>query len=284
VARTPEQLTIAAAGRSVAVRLRRSMRARRLQIQVGHDGAEIVLPTRSSVQQAREFLAERAGWVLAKLAELRATRSRVEQEHCLPDDAVLLAGEWLPLRIARSDVGRAYQHATDGRRIPRVSMHALRLAGGEVLVRLPAAAGAGPAVLVERWLRGLARREITRCVARRSSEMSVSPRRLFIRDQRTRWASCSSAGNLSFSWRLISAPPDVLDYVVVHELAHLLHMNHSKRFWRIVESHCGDVGRFRTWLRERSWLIREPIRLAPPATPGEQLGLWPQPAGHAIAT
>lgn len=250
MARTPQQLTIDTGEQNVAVRLRRSVRAKRLQIRVGHDGAEIVLPKRLAVREAEEFLRQRSKWVLAKLSELRATRRNVDHEAFPPGNAVLLAGEWLAVRIARNGAEKRGH---------------IRLVDGEVVIRLPNAAGACLHTLLERWLRRRARREITQCIARRSEEMDVRPAGLSIRDQRTRWASCSSAGNVSFSWRLICAPPDVLDYIVVHELAHLVHLNHSKRFWRIVESRCGDIGRFRTWLTERSWLIRQPIRLAPSA-------------------
>ncbi len=75
-------------------------------------------------------------------------------------------------------------------------------------------------------------------------------KRISIRDQKTRWGSCSSKGTLSFNWRLMLAPPAVLDYVVVHELCHLTHMNHSKAFWQAVEAVCPDYRNLRKWLKE----------------------------------
>lgn len=74
--------------------------------------------------------------------------------------------------------------------------------------------------------------------------------RITIRDQKTRWGSCSARGTLSFNWRLMLAPPAVLDYVVVHELCHLTHMNHSPAFWALVESVCPDYRIHRQWLKE----------------------------------
>ena len=74
--------------------------------------------------------------------------------------------------------------------------------------------------------------------------------RITIRDQKTRWGSCSERGTLSFNWRLMLAPPAVLDYVVVHELCHLTHMDHSKAFWTLVESVCPDYRAHRKWLKE----------------------------------
>ena len=79
--------------------------------------------------------------------------------------------------------------------------------------------------------------------------MGVSFRRIIIRDQRSRWGSCSASGELSYSWRLILAPPYVLDYVAAHEVAHLRHLDHSKHFWRLVLTHCRDAGRAKNWLR-----------------------------------
>ena len=76
----------------------------------------------------------------------------------------------------------------------------------------------------------------------------VKVKRLSIRDQSSRWGSCTSAGSLSFSWRLILAPPYVLDYLAAHEVAHLVEMNHSARFWRVVARECGHVERAKTWL------------------------------------
>jgi predicted metal-dependent hydrolase len=87
-------------------------------------------------------------------------------------------------------------------------------------------------------------------VAYWSERMDARHRRVFVKDQRTLWGSCSARGNLNFNWRLTLAPREILDYVVVHELAHLTEMNHSKRFWAIVERWCPDYKERRRWLRK----------------------------------
>ncbi|WP_296836127.1 M48 family metallopeptidase [Butyrivibrio sp.] len=86
--------------------------------------------------------------------------------------------------------------------------------------------------------------------------MGVHHKKIVIRDQKTRWGSCSTSGTLSFNWRLIMAPPEVLDYVVVHELAHFTHMDHSKAFWATVESVMPDYDRHRKWLNEHGQELR----------------------------
>ena len=93
-------------------------------------------------------------------------------------------------------------------------------------------------------------------VAHWSALMGVAPNRIFIKEQRSLWGSCSTRGNLNFNLRLLEAPPEVLDYVVIHELAHLKEMNHSKRFWAVVQSWCPRHKEHRRWLRQNSRLLR----------------------------
>ena len=93
-----------------------------------------------------------------------------------------------------------------------------------------------------------ARRDLQRSAEAYAAELGVRVRRLSIRDQSSRWGSCTSAGSLSFSWRLILAPPYVLDYLAAHEVAHLVEMNHSPRFWRVCAKICPSVERAKKWL------------------------------------
>ena len=92
--------------------------------------------------------------------------------------------------------------------------------------------------------------------------------RVFVKDQRTLWGSCSGRRNLNFNWRLAAAPPEALDYVVIHELCHLREMNHSKRFWDLVRAACPDYKARRKWLRDNTALVRNP---APAADCGSQV-------------
>jgi predicted metal-dependent hydrolase len=105
-----------------------------------------------------------------------------------------------------------------------------------------------PAGDIQLWYRAEARARIEAAAAREARSLGVRHGRIGIRDPRTRWGSCSSRGNLSFSWRLVIAPAEVLDYVVVHELCHLRELNHSKRFYRLLEAARP------TWREESAWL------------------------------
>lgn len=105
-----------------------------------------------------------------------------------------------------------------------------------------------------------------------SERMGVRFNRIFIKDQRTLWGSCSAKGNLNFNWRVALAPEAVVDYLVIHELAHLLEMNHSRRFWAHVAQHCPDYKRHRRWLRENGQKLKSsamPSALPPECVPAK---------------
>ena len=114
------------------------------------------------------------------------------------------------------------------------------------------------------WLKREARRKIDERVAEYAAVLGVRPKRITIRDTSSRWGSCSSARSLSFSWRLVLAPPAVLDYVVAHEVAHLRELNHRPRFWRLVELLVPDIEKSQAWLSDHGALLH---RYAPRQRP-----------------
>jgi predicted metal-dependent hydrolase len=116
-----------------------------------------------------------------------------------------------------------------------------------------------PAEVLEAWLRGSARAAVARRVALRARDLGVEPRRLAIRDQRSRWGSASRRGAVSFNWRLVLAPAWVLDYVVVHELAHLRDFSHSARFWSLVRGLVPEADAARGWLRAHDEELRHAL-------------------------
>lgn len=225
------------AGRDLTCTVRRSDRAKRITLRV-LPGArlELVVPARVSTPPLEPLLRRHAVWIGRALDRVAARQV---------SSAGPVAGEMVPFE------GRAY-------RLVVAPGHAARLAvaldhlAGTLTIALPAArcSPTDLADALERWYRARAGDALAERVAVRAADLGVSVGRLTIRDQRTRWGSCSSRGNLNFSWRIILAPPPVLDYLAVHELAHLAEPNHGPGFWALVERHCPAFRAHRAWLRQ----------------------------------
>ena len=213
-------------------RVRRSDRARRVRVLVDpHSGVEVVLPRRSPASAAPAAVAELRPWIEARLAAGQAVR-----------DAVAARGATVPY-LGR-DLALRPQPG-------RSRAHRVRAAGGladELLVPDDRAAAQ---VAVERWYRRAARDEIAPRLDDAVAALGTSYTTLAIRNQRTRWGSCSSSGAMSFNWRLLLAPEAVLDYVVWHEACHLQVMDHSPKFWALVRQHCPGYEDDRRWLRAK---------------------------------
>jgi len=228
--------------RTVEYRIRFSKRSIKPRIKVDIDGVEVVLPESSRREHAERMMREYSEWVLRKVDLFDEIRRR-RQVHGEPlEKTLLLHGK--PVQVV-SDPSRA------GGRTGRVRIDGSRLVlctGG--LTRL------GAAHSLQKHLREMARQEIGSAAGELSGRMGTPYTRLSIRDQRTRWGACSAKRSLSFNWRLVMAPPEVAEYVVIHELAHLLEMNHSARFWKIVEKYCPDYKKRRLWLKKNGHLLR----------------------------
>lgn len=225
--------------------IRRSGRARRSRLTIDRDGVVVVvLPLRASSQEAERLVQRHDAWIARHLDRLVAQRARLAARPGLHEGRVLeVHGRSLAVEVQ------------DARSAPPQAHGSVRRSGDRLIVR-PGADGRSPAVLLECWLRTLARRIISSDVEVRAVEMGVLPARIAIRDQVSRWASASPRGTLSFSWRLILAPPEVLDAVVVHELAHLRVRGHSRAFWELVEHHAPATAASRAWLRTHAAEMR----------------------------
>ena len=216
--------TIELGGRAVALVVRRSARARRLALRIpGHDDSvELVLPARAPESDGIDFLRSRADWVLSRLDRL-------------PQRIPFVHGAELPLG------GEPHTLLFfPGMRAP------VAVEGREIYV------SGRPEHMTRRvgdWLRAEAKRRIAPLAHAKAQIIDRKVSRITIRDQKSRWGSCSSVGRLSFSWRLVLAPPYVMDYVVAHEVAHLLEANHSPAFWRVVDRLTADRKTGRAWLR-----------------------------------
>jgi predicted metal-dependent hydrolase len=216
------------------VSVRESARARRLTIKVSPDSLpEVVVPVGTRQREIERLLRRNHDWIARKLAELEQRAANAALGLDRPG-IVWLHGDALPI-----------EHRPAGRSVAR-------LVDGRLAVGGPAAA-AGTAI--ERWYRRTARRRLGDAVRVEAALLGVSAGPISVRDPRTRWGSCSPQGALAFSWRLLLAPREVLDYVVVHELCHLRELNHSPAFWRLLdEARPGWRSQVR-WLRDHGWEI-----------------------------
>jgi predicted metal-dependent hydrolase len=206
----------------IEYRIRRSDRARRVRVSVDADRVEVVLPRRAAQSEAAAAVRELEPWIRRRLREVAHAREAVAAR----GDAVPYLGEMLEVR---SEPGRTRVHRR-----------------GAVLW---APAGAGRTAALERWYRRAAHAEVADRLDRACAMAGLSYSRLTIRGQRTRWASCSRSGTMSFNWRLLLAPEEVLDYVVWHEVCHLEVMDHSPRFWALLARWCPGYRAHSRWLR-----------------------------------
>jgi predicted metal-dependent hydrolase len=206
----------------IEVRIRRNPRARRLVLRVTQDAGvpTLTVPPLVALSRARAFAVEQEGWLRSRLAVAPA-RMTVGVGSMIP-----YRGE--PHRVVSTGSGR------------------VALAGGSIMV--PGPVERAPA-RAEAFLREAARQRCLAAAETHAERLGRRIGRLTIRDTRGRWGSCSAAGDLMFSWRLILAPDAVLDYVAAHEAAHLVELNHSRRFWMLVESLVPDMEAQRGWLR-----------------------------------
>lgn len=212
-------------GREVSVNVRHSQRARRILLHVGvYDGkVELVLPPGASRREGLNFARTQTRWISGQLAKIGG-------------GVPFADGTAFPLLDRRITIRRR-----DARSALPVLCEDELLVGGRDDT-LPAR--------VKRWVRSRALEEIKPRAHRMGAEIGRLPVCISMRDTRSRWGSCSRAGNLNFSWRLVMAPEHVLEYVVAHEVAHLRELNHSDRFWAVVDTLCDDVPRARNWLRK----------------------------------
>ncbi len=128
----------------------------------------------------------------------------------------------------------------------------VQLAGGVIEVTLYGSAKTLLTPVLKDWYKEMAAHDLKERTAFWCAKMHLAVRQIRIKDQKTRWGSCSSLGNINYNWRIIMSPPEVIDYLVIHELSHLVHMNHSQGFWRLVAQYSPQHKKCRTWLKENA--------------------------------
>lgn len=245
--------------------LRRSPRARTLRVLIHPErGVVVTIPATgrrgwgAPDRHVESFLGEREPWLRRHLARQARDRADLAARGGLSDGATIrLRGDLHRLRLApaRTGIRRSSVERVGG------------LEEDELIVHLASADRRSTAAVLEAWLKPRARTAIQREIGRHAPALGVTPAAVSIRDQRTRWGSASRKGRLSFSWRLILAPPEALETVVIHELTHLRVFGHGPTFWAVVASRRPDHKVWRRWLRDHSHELHGALEDAPAVQP-----------------
>lgn len=226
--------------------IRESPRARRLTVRVFHSGrVEVVVPARTSRVTVDRFIERHRPWIEKKRAQARRNAPPPEP---FPPESIELASVQQTWRI----------HVSGGSGRPRVKAAApglLRLSGDVANTRAVQS-------VLRLWLVKRAAETFAPVLEQVATEMGLPYRRLAVRRQRTRWGSCSMRGTISLNCCLLFQPREVLRYLLVHEMAHVRHMNHSARFWELVGRYCSNCRRLDRelldgWRRVPSWVFRD---------------------------
>lgn len=246
---TEWRATLRLPGGRLECTIRRSTRARHLRLTVDpRHTALVTIPSRAARSRAdaerlaESFVAERESWLRRHLDRQARQTERLAEFGPLADGGLMrFRGEPHRLRVV---AGASRQRTTVSREGADE--------GDELVVRVGTGERRELAAILEAWLKVRARTAIGLEIDRHATALGVSPSAVTVRDTRTRWGSCSRARRLSFSWRLVLAPPEALETVVIHELAHLRIFGHGPGFWEIVASRRPDHRQWRRWLREHA--------------------------------
>lgn len=231
---SPPRESLTVGTQQVPVLLVKNSRARRYVLRLQPDGAaRVTIPRGGTLNEGWRFLERNTPWLEQQVQKL-AARSKVDRRWLLGSE-LLFRGETVRIEPGVNDETGAIRFGTE--------------------VLWVADASADLRRRIEGHLWHLARKEFPPRVFDLAAKHQLPVQRVTVRNQRSRWGSCSRRGTISLNWRLIQTPPFVRDYIIYHELAHLREMNHSDRCWREVERLCPDYREAERWLRKHSSLI-----------------------------
>jgi predicted metal-dependent hydrolase len=227
-----EQRSIQLADKLVSYTLKRSVKRRSIGLQINEHGLIVSMPLRASEKWLHEVLQEKAQWVVDKLAGWQS--KQVAPQQWVDGEPILFRGETFVLRLV-SGLAKAQPALTEHELIvPLIDQQNEIAAKKKIML----------------WYKREAERLFEECVAHFAPLMGVKPREIKLTTARTQWGSCTTQGVVRLNWQLVTMPLHLIDYVVVHELAHLQQMNHSAAFWAVVESACPDYLDIRKELRK----------------------------------
>ncbi|MGY6275846.1 M48 family metallopeptidase [Methylomonas sp. MgM2] len=222
--------------------LRRSERAKKTRIVVTAEKIEVVAPLKVSEHHIKAFVSAKQTWIRAAVKRInqRARQSESLAPVRYVDGAkVPYQGKQIPLSIKPASGKTVRLHLKPD---------------PQFVIYLPESHQDDSSKLIRRvlenWMRQQIRQQATQLIAQHSVKYQLVPRQLRIKTQKTRWGSCGPKNDINLNWLLMLAPPDILEYVVVHELCHIKHKNHSKHFWQLVAEHIPDYLQHRQWLKQ----------------------------------
>jgi predicted metal-dependent hydrolase len=222
-------------GRPVRYRVRASNRARRLSLRMRErDSVEIVVPPFLVGVNPERVLREMETWILRTIDRMQRQERSAPLQPVGEGTAITFMGNRLTVRVEETDRKRAAVH----------------LRGEELTVLRPRGGTTDIPRILRLWCLAQAKTAIPRRVRELNGRWNLPCAGVTVRNQKTRWGSCSRRGTLSLNWRLVLLPSSVMDYLILHELAHLKEMNHSPRFWKVVASLCPGYREEERWLRK----------------------------------
>lgn len=229
------------------VQTRRSLRAQKIRIVVNHEQVEVVIPSHVSVDEAYDFVVENQAWVLKTLAKFKSRPALplLKPERYQSGALIPYQGRQWPLVLDKTSL----------RRVKIAFDRQFNVAVPETLEAAEVEPGIRQALI--KWLRLRARDQVQALVAKHQETFQLRPRHIRIKTQKSRWGSCGVHNDININWLLILAAPEVLEYVVVHELCHIRHRNHSARFWALVAAHLPEYQQQRRWLRENGAMLMQ---------------------------
>lgn len=238
-----EEVELVVDGQPLLIRLRRSRRARKVSLSVpAATGVPLLtVPAAASTRHALEFAA-RQGPFLKRAFQRLGHRIPIEEDAVIPFRGV-------PHRLRHGGVRGHVRVVAPGE-------------DTEPVILVPGERQALPRRAVA-WLKAEARRDLTAAVETHCAAGGLAAQRITLRDPKTRWGSCSARGGLSFSWRLVMAPPYVLHYLAAHEVAHLREMNHGPAFWRLVKRLDPETDRAEAWLKAHGHTLHRYVVVEP---------------------
>ena len=229
-----EQRSIQLADKLISYTLKRSLKRRTIGLQINDRGLTVSMPLRASEKWLHSVLQEKAAWVVDKLENWQSKKAPVQK--WADGEAILFRGETFTLRV-----------------VPALFKTPPHLTPQELIIHV---VDSGNQAVIEKavlqWYKREAMRVFEECIEHFAPLMKLAPRELKLTSARTQWGSCTAQGVVRLNWQLVTMPLQLIDYVVVHELAHLQEMNHSPAFWKVVESVCPDYADIRKELHKWS--------------------------------